>query len=68
MRDTWRKDISKMHLVIVTEELATSNHPAYGLASFSANLARIFRKNGHKVTIVLVTTKKKISYLMKILP
>lgn len=48
-----------MHLVIVTEELATSNHPAYGLASFSANLARIFRKNDHKVTIVLVTTKKE---------
>ena len=48
-----------MHLVIVTTELATSTHSSGGLASFSANLARIFHQNGHEVTIILVTTKKE---------
>lgn len=48
-----------MHLVIVTTELATSNHSSGGLASFTANIARIFKRNGHKVTIILVTTKKE---------
>ena len=46
-----------MHLVIVTCELATANHTAYGLASFTANLARIFRGKGHKVTVVVAATK-----------
>ncbi len=46
-----------MHLVIVTCELATSKYPSGGLASFTANLARIFKRNGHKVTIVLSLTK-----------
>ncbi len=45
-----------MHLVIITDELATSSNSSGGLASFSANLARIFKRNGHKVTIILVTT------------
>lgn len=48
-----------MHIVIVTTELAAANHSSGGLASFSANLARIFRKNGHAVSIVLATTKKE---------
>ncbi len=47
-----------MHLVIVTNELATADCSSGGLASFTANLARIFWKNGHKVTILLVTTKE----------
>lgn len=46
-----------MHLVIVTCELATANHTAYGLASFTANLARLFRGKGHKVTVVVAATK-----------
>ncbi len=48
-----------MHLVIVTCELATANHTAYGLASFTANLARIFRKKGHRVTIIVAATKEE---------
>lgn len=48
-----------MHLAIVTTELATSNYSSGGLASFTANIAKIFKRNGHKVTIILVTTKKE---------
>ncbi len=48
-----------MHIAIVTTELASSNHSSGGLASFSANLVRIFRENGHKVSIVLAATKKE---------
>lgn len=46
-----------MHVVFVTTELATSQNPSGGLASFTANMARIFAANGHKVTILLVLTK-----------
>lgn len=48
-----------MHIVIVTTELAAPNHSSGGLASFSANMARIFRENGHRVSIVLAATKKE---------
>lgn len=48
-----------MHIAIVTIELATATHSSGGLASFSANLARIFRQYGHEVTILLVTTKEE---------
>lgn len=48
-----------MHLAILTDELATSGNSSGGLASFSANLARIFKRNGHRVTILLVTTKRQ---------
>lgn len=47
----------EMHIVFVTTELATSNHSSGGLASFTANMARIFAANGHKVTIVLAATR-----------
>lgn len=48
-----------MHLGIVTTELASCNCSSGGLASFTANIARIFKEKGHKVTIILVTTKKE---------
>ena len=48
-----------MHIVIVTVELASHNHPAGGLGSFTANIARIFAQNGHKVDIILATTKEE---------
>lgn len=48
-----------MHLVIVTCELADLGHSSGGLASFTANLARIFRDHGHKVTVILATTQKE---------
>ncbi len=48
-----------MHLVILTAELATNGNSCGGSASFTANLARIFQRNGHRVTIVLVTTKEE---------
>lgn len=47
-----------MHIVFVTTELATKNNSSGGLASFTANIARIFRENGHKVTIILSTIKE----------
>ena len=48
-----------MHIVFVTRELATSNNSSGGLASFTANIARIFAANGHKVSIVLAATKQE---------
>lgn len=47
-----------MNIVFVTNQLATSNNPAQGAASFSANIARIFAEHGHRVSIVLVSTKE----------
>ena len=47
-----------MHVVFVTNELASTNNASYGLATFTANIARIFRDNGHYVEIILVTTKE----------
>ena len=38
-----------MHVVFVTNELASTNNASYGLATFTANIARIFRDNGHYV-------------------
>ena len=46
-----------MHIVYVTNELATENNPSGGLATFTANMARIFAEKGHQVEILLVTTK-----------
>lgn len=48
-----------MHIVFVTVELATANNSSGGLASFTANMARIFAANGHKVTILVVTSKEE---------
>lgn len=47
-----------MHIVFVTVELATVGNSSGGLASFTANMARIFAQNGHRVTILVVTSKK----------
>lgn len=48
-----------MHIVFVTTELATANNSSGGLASFTANIARIFVANGHRVTILIVTSKEQ---------
>lgn len=48
-----------MHIVFVTTELATAKHPSGGLASFTANMARIFTASGHKVTILLSSVKEQ---------
>jgi len=47
-----------MHIIFVTSELAGINEASYGLATFTANIARIFRDKGHYVEIILVTTKE----------
>ena len=47
-----------MHIIFVTCELATENNSSGGLASFTANIARIFKKNGNHVEIIWVTTKE----------
>lgn len=47
-----------MHIVYVTTELATKSNSSGGLASYVANMSRVFAAHGHKVTIVLVTTKE----------
>lgn len=46
-----------MHIVFVTTELATSNNSSGGLASYTANMARIFALKGHKVTVLVAATK-----------
>ena len=52
-----------MHIVFVTPELATAGNSSGGLASFTANMARIFASNGHKVTVLLATVKdEKLSF------
>lgn len=48
-----------MHVVFVTTELATADNASGGLASFTANMARIFAARGHKVTILLATLKEQ---------
>ena len=47
-----------MNMVFVSSELATDKNVSGGLASFTANMARIFTQNGHKVTIVLSTVSE----------
>lgn len=42
----------------MTTELATPNNVSGGLASFTANIARIFTANKHTVTILLSTVKE----------
>ncbi len=42
-----------MHLVLITNELATADCSSGELPSFTANIARIFRRNRHKVSITL---------------
>lgn len=49
-----------MHIVFVTTELATKNNPTGGLGTFIANIARIFTTKGHKVQILVVSTKNQI--------
>lgn len=49
-----------MHIVFVTSELATKNIITGGLGTFTANMARIFANKGHKVDILLVSTKEQI--------
>ena len=48
-----------MHIVFVTTELATAGNSSGGLASFTANMARIFAANGHRVTILLAAVKEE---------
>lgn len=48
-----------MHIIFVTTELAAKNVSSGGLATFTANIARIFFQYGNKVGIFLVTTKEQ---------
>lgn len=47
-----------MNVVFVTNQIATSKNSAQGPASFSANITRIFAEHGHRVYILLVSTKE----------
>lgn len=47
-----------MHIIFVTCELATKNNSSGGLATFTANISRIFRSNGNMVEILWVTTQE----------
>lgn len=47
-----------MHIIFVTCELATKNNSSGGLATFTANISRIFRNNGNMVEILWVTTRE----------
>ena len=48
-----------MHIVFVTIELASKNSSSGGLASFTANMAKIFSQYGHHVSIILASTKEQ---------
>lgn len=48
-----------MHIVFVTIELATPGNSSGGLASFTANMAKIFASHGHRVSIILAGTKEE---------
>lgn len=48
-----------MHIIFVTTELATKHNSSGGLATFTANMARIFFEHGNKVGVLLVTTKEQ---------
>lgn len=49
-----------MHIVYATSELATKQNSSGGLATYVANISRIFAERGHRVTIILVTTKEQV--------
>lgn len=57
-----------MNIVFVTTELAAANNSAGGLASFTANMARIFAEHGHHVSIVLARTKEEYIEFEKNIP
>lgn len=49
-----------MHIVFVTTELASVNNASNGLATFTANIAHIFKERGHRVSIILASTKEVV--------
>ena len=51
------RKVIKMHIVFVTSELPTTENYGGGLASFTVNIAQIFKDHGNKVEIIYVTTK-----------
>lgn len=54
-----------MNIVFVTNELALFNNSSGGAASFTSNMARIFAEQGHRVSIVLASTKEMHVELQK---
>lgn len=52
-----------MHIVYVTSELATKDNPTGGMGTFVANMARLFKENGHTVDILVVSTKEQNVFL-----
>lgn len=48
-----------MNIIFVTNEFDTAEKSFGGLATFTANIARLFYKNGHKVRILMVSTKEE---------
>lgn len=46
-----------MHIVFVTSEIPKKNNYGGGLATFTANIAKIFASKGNQVEILYVTTK-----------
>lgn len=49
-----------MHIVFVTNELATKDFPSGGLGTFVSNMSRIIKRHGHQVSIILVTTQERL--------
>lgn len=52
-----------MRIIFVTTELATNDNSSGGLASFTANMARIFHDRGHDVTVLVVSTAEQKLHL-----
>lgn len=53
-----------MHILYVTTEFITDHETAGGLASFLANISRMFKDHGHEVTVMVVaeSDNKKCSW------
>lgn len=48
-----------MHIVFVTTEFVTEKFYCGGLSNFTANMARIFRRRGHEVTVLVAAYYRK---------
>ncbi len=48
-----------MNIIFVTNEFDTAEKSYGGLATFTANIARLFFQNGHRVRIIMVSTKEE---------
>ena len=59
MESIIKKGEGKLHIVFVTTEFVTDKNFHGGLATFTANMATIFAKHNHKVTVLVAGKNNK---------